>query len=111
MNILHKVVITGLGVVAGPDCGSEALAASLSGAAMRTVVVDDRQGYHVPGTSRRAVLATGVDLSPWVPPAVARRMSPPSRLAVAATQMALLQSGASITRECCTRHASAVSDL
>jgi 3-oxoacyl-[acyl-carrier-protein] synthase II len=93
VNVLHRVVITGLGVVAGPDCGTEALTASLGAAAMKTVVVDDRQGYHVPGSSRRAVLSTGVDLSPWVPPAVARRMSPPSRLAVAATQMALVQSG------------------
>ena len=93
MNALHRVVITGLGVVAGPDCGTEALAASLGAATMKTGVVDDRQGYHVPGSSRRAVLSTGVDLSPWVPPAVARRMSPPSRLAVAATQMALVQSG------------------
>jgi 3-oxoacyl-[acyl-carrier-protein] synthase II len=93
VSVLRGVVITGLGVVAGPDCGTEALAASFSAAAMKTVVVDDRQGYHPPGSPRRAVLTTGVDLSPWVPPGLARRMSPPSRLAVAATQMALAQAG------------------
>ena len=87
------VVVTGLGVVAGPDLGSDALLETLRGRTMKTAIVDDTQGYHEAGASRRAVLSRGVDLSPWVPPAVARRMSPPSRLAVAATQMALVQAG------------------
>lgn len=93
VSMARAVVITGLGVVAGPDCGTDALAASLRGVTMKTVAVDDRQGYHAAGSSRRAVLSTGVDLSRWVPPAVARRMSPPSRFAVAASQMALMQAG------------------
>ena len=93
MNAALEVLITGLGVVAGPDCGADALASTMRRTVMQTSIVDDRQGYHLPGSPRRAVLSTGVDLSPWVPPAAARRMSPPSRLAVAAAQMALQQAG------------------
>jgi 3-oxoacyl-[acyl-carrier-protein] synthase II len=87
------VVITGLGVVAGPDVGVDALAGTLRGSVMKTEVVDDRQGYHIPGSSRRAVLARGVDLSRWVSLAASRRMSPPSRYAAAAARMALHQAG------------------
>ncbi len=60
---------------------------------MKTSAVDDRQGYHRPGAPRRAVLATGADLSAWVPPAAARRMTPPSQLAVAAARMAIDHAG------------------
>lgn len=73
--------------------GVDALAETLRGSAMKTLTVDESQGYHVPGASRRAVLSRGVDLSAWVSPAAARRMSPPSRLAVAAAQMAIMQAG------------------
>lgn len=91
----RAVAITGLGVVSGPDCGVEALRATLAGATMPTTRIDDRQGYHGSAAPRLAVLTGGLDLSRWVPPALGRRMSPPSRLAVAAARMALEMAGLS----------------
>lgn len=89
------VVISGIGVVAGQDCGRAALRESLRGSEMKSVIVDDTLGFRVGGSARRAVLTKGVDLSPWLSPGAARRMSPPSRLAVAAAQMALADAGLS----------------
>jgi 3-oxoacyl-[acyl-carrier-protein] synthase II len=87
------VVISGIGVVAGQDCGRDALVETLRGAEMKSSVVDDTLGFRVPGSARRAVLTKGADLSPWLSPAAARRMSPPSRFAVAAAQMAMVSAG------------------
>jgi 3-oxoacyl-[acyl-carrier-protein] synthase II len=53
------------------------------------VPVDTSAGHHAPRTARLAALAQGVDLSPWLPAARARRLSWPSRHAVAAAEMAL----------------------
>jgi 3-oxoacyl-[acyl-carrier-protein] synthase II len=89
----RRVVITGIGVVAGQDCGVAALAATLRGHAIKTMEVEDPHGYRLPGAARRAVLTRGVDLSAWLPASAARRMSPPSRFAVAAAQMALVEAG------------------
>ncbi|MEO8678361.1 MAG: beta-ketoacyl synthase N-terminal-like domain-containing protein [Vicinamibacterales bacterium] len=64
--------MTGLGVVAG----------SLT-------PVDRRGGYHLPESSQLALLCGGLDLSQWVTPAMGRRMSVPSKFAVAAARMAM----------------------
>ncbi len=87
------VVVTGLGVVAGPDIGGDALAARLQTGDAATFEVDREQLYHQEGGARRAVLVANADLSKWVPPAVARRMSRPSRFAVAAARMAAADAG------------------
>jgi 3-oxoacyl-[acyl-carrier-protein] synthase II len=87
------VVVTGIGVLAGPDGGAEALAATLAGPSAKTSAVDDARGYHRAGSPRRAILVGGTDLSPWLPPAAARRMSLPSRYAVVASRMAIAQAG------------------
>ena len=88
-----RVVVTGLGVIAGPDVGVESVGRSLTAATMRATEVDRRSGYHADGASQLAVLATDVDLTPWLSPATARRMSRPSRMAVAAARMALQDAG------------------
>lgn len=88
-----RVVVTGLGVIAGPDVGVESVGRSLTAATMRATEVDRRSGYHAHGASQLAVLATDVDLTPWLSPATARRMSRPSRMAVAAARMALQDAG------------------
>ena len=93
MNPSRHVVLTGLGVVVGQDCGADSLAETLRGTRMKTSRIDDGQGYHLAGAPRRAILTRGVDLTPWVSPVTARRMSPSSRLAVAAAKMALEQAG------------------
>jgi 3-oxoacyl-[acyl-carrier-protein] synthase II len=83
------VVVTGLGVVAGMSCGAERLAETLRGSIMTCSEVDRRAGYHLPESARLAVLSAGVNLSEWVSPAAGRRMSVPSKLAVAAARMAV----------------------
>jgi 3-oxoacyl-[acyl-carrier-protein] synthase II len=83
------VVVTGLGVVAGESCGADRLAETLRGSIMPCSAVDRRAGYHVPESARLAVLTGGVNLAQWVSPAAGRRMSVPSKLAVAAARMAV----------------------
>lgn len=88
-----RVAVTGVGAVGDFGAGAERLAAALAGDAPAPVEVDRSDGYHPPGGARRARLAGGVDLSALVPPAQARRMSPPARFAVAATRLALAEAG------------------
>jgi len=91
------VVATGLGVAGPAGLGADALARALAdplGAdAPRPIVVDRSAGYHRPGGSRTALSATGLDLGGLLPPAAARRMSPPARLACAAARLALAEAG------------------
>ena len=84
-----RVVVTGLGVVAGMSCGADQLAETLRGSIMPCSEVDRRIGYHLPESARLAVLSGGVNLAQWVSPAAGRRMSVPSKLAVAAARMAV----------------------
>jgi 3-oxoacyl-[acyl-carrier-protein] synthase II len=92
-----RVVVTGLGVVAGTLCGAERIRRACHDAVMRCSDVDRSSGYHAPGSAQRAVLSGAVDLSRWVSPAMGRRMSVPSRLAVAAARMALDDAGLTAT--------------
>jgi 3-oxoacyl-(acyl-carrier-protein) synthase len=55
--------------------------------------VDRSAGYHRPGSARRALLVDPAAYAPWIPAAQARRMSPPSRYAVAALRLALADAG------------------
>lgn len=89
----RAVVATGLGAVGPWGVGVEALAGCLAQGATRPVVVDRSAGYHAPGGARTALTASGLDLSALVPPASARRMSPPARFAVAALRLALADAG------------------
>jgi 3-oxoacyl-[acyl-carrier-protein] synthase II len=92
----REVVITALGTAGAHGCGHAALARALAaGAPPPGTAVDRAAGYHRQGGSRRALLTPGASLAPWVPPAEARRMGPPSRLAVAAARIALAESGLS----------------
>ena len=88
-----RVVVTGLGVVAGLPCDIDRFAETLQRGVMPGSEVDQRAGYHVPGSARLAVLSGGVDLSAWVSPSMGRRMSMPSKFAVAAARMALADTG------------------
>ncbi len=90
---LERVVITGVGVVAGGCCGIDALAMALRAPSSLAAEVDSQSPYHRPGSAAQGVLSTGVDLSPWVSPAAARRMGRPSLLAAAAARMAVLDAG------------------
>lgn len=93
----RQVAITGVGSVSALGCGRKALAAGLLQSVPRLSTVDRSQGYHRYRGSRMAALARGADLSPWVSPRAARRMSPPSKLAVAAATMAVDEAGLNLS--------------
>ena len=86
---LSGVVITGLGVVLASGAGRESLLAALAAGVPHQRAIDASAGFHAPGAPREAAVAQHVDLSPWLAPARARRLSWPSRYAVAAAEMAL----------------------
>ncbi len=86
---LSTVVVTGLGTVDAAGCGRERIAAAYRDATTHWQSVDLSAGYHASQASQLAGLTRGLDLRPWLAPAKARRMSLPSKLAVAATKMAL----------------------
>jgi 3-oxoacyl-[acyl-carrier-protein] synthase II len=97
VSATRGVVATGLGVAGPAGLGADALARALAdplgAGAPRPIVVDRSAGYHRPGGSRTARSATGLDLGGLLPPAAARRMSPPARLACAAAKLALAEAG------------------
>ncbi len=96
---LSSVVVTGLGAAHAAGCGREALASALRCSEIHGSVVDRSAGYHRPGGSRLAALTHDLDLSPWLKPAAARRMSRPSRLAVAVAKMAVEDAGVELDAE------------
>jgi 3-oxoacyl-[acyl-carrier-protein] synthase II len=91
----RPVVITGLGTVGATGCGREGLAAALAAGRPRLAEVDRSAGYHrAEGrAARSAALVPAGSTAPWVPAREARRMSPPSKLALAACRMALEDAG------------------
>jgi 3-oxoacyl-[acyl-carrier-protein] synthase II len=88
-----SVVITGLGAIAASGAGRESLGRALAVGVPLAHPVDRSAGYHRPGGARLAALAGGVELASLLPAAAARRMSPPSRLAVAAARLAVRDAG------------------
>ncbi len=92
-----ETVITGLGTIGPCGHGREALAAALAVGKPVVTEVDRGAGMHRGGGARLAALVRERDLSRWVPPAAARRMSFPSKLAVAAARMALAEAGIGAT--------------
>jgi 3-oxoacyl-[acyl-carrier-protein] synthase II len=90
----RAVVISALGTVGACGCGRAGLARSLAGAVQPPATPLDRTaGGHRAQGARGALLTPPAALAPWVPPIEARRMSPPSRLAVAAARMAIAELG------------------
>jgi len=97
---LSGVVLTGLGTVGayGSGCGDLRRALASSEPPV-TAEMDRSAGYYRvrgrrgDGGARRALLADPAALREWLSPGEARRMSPPSKLAVAAARMALRCAG------------------
>src|SRR4029077_10935394 len=83
------ILITGVGTLGSWGSGAERLAAALAAGVPLTSEVDRSAGYHRPCGARRACLVPAGQLAGWLSPAESRRMSPPSKLAVAASRMAL----------------------
>ncbi|HEU0091503.1 MAG TPA: beta-ketoacyl synthase N-terminal-like domain-containing protein [Vicinamibacteria bacterium] len=90
---MATAVVTGVGVVGSFGCGLNALAEALRASRPVLSEVDRSAGYHLPESARTAALIGAADLTTWVPPASARRMSPPSKVAVAAARMATAEAG------------------
>lgn len=90
-----SVVVTGLGAVTAHGCARRAVADALAGGAPILREVDRSPGFHRErrGSSRKASLISGIDLKAWISPMAARRMSPPSKMAVVAAKMAVEESG------------------
>jgi 3-oxoacyl-(acyl-carrier-protein) synthase len=92
-----EAVITGLGTIGPCGHGREAVAAALAAGQPVAAAVDRVAGLHREGGARLAALVGERDLSRWLPPADARRMSFPSKLVVAAVRMALADAGLTVT--------------
>ena len=86
-------VITGLGVVGAHGIGRASLQGALLAGRPLGSEVDRSAGYHAVDASRLAALVPKQDLARWLPPAEARRLSVPSRFAVAAARMAQEDAG------------------
>lgn len=93
----REILLTGLGTVGASGCGAESLGEALASSDPLTWLseIDRSAGYHPANGSgsRRAFLTGGVRLTDWIAPGEARRMSPPSKLAVASARMALRGAG------------------
>lgn len=90
------IVLTGVGAVSAFGCGLDALEAGIAAGVPRFSVAPPHDRMASPRPVPVA-LADESELATWVAPKVARRMSRPSKLALAAATMASRQAG--FTRE------------
>ncbi len=90
---MRAAVITGLGVVGPHGIGRAGLSEALVAGRPLASEIDRSSGYHAADSSRLAALVPKLDLGRWLPPAEARRLSVPSRFAVAASRMACEDAG------------------
>lgn len=98
----EPILLTGVGTIGAWGPGSDRLAAALAAGEPLAGEVDRAAGYHRHqrgAGSRRACLVPPGQLGCWLSPAESRRMSPPSKLAVAAARMALRCAGLPGTEE------------
>jgi 3-oxoacyl-[acyl-carrier-protein] synthase II len=90
----REVWITGLGTVGAYGSGEESLRRALvAGEPLVPAELDRSAGYHLSRAVRQALLVDPALLREWLTPGEARRMSPPSKLAVSASRMALRNAG------------------
>jgi 3-oxoacyl-(acyl-carrier-protein) synthase len=86
-------VVTGVGVIGPHGIGRASLQDALLAGRPLASEIDRSAGYHAASSSRLAALVPRLDLARWLPQAEARRLSVPSRFAVAAARMALEDAG------------------
>jgi 3-oxoacyl-(acyl-carrier-protein) synthase len=89
----EPVLLTGLGTIGAWGPGSDRLAEALARGEPLAVEVDRGAGYHPPGGVGHACLVPPGQLGCWLSPGESRRMSPPSKLALAASRMAMRCAG------------------
>jgi len=89
MSSACRIGIAGLGVVSAAGIGKQALESLLARGRPTLTEIDRSDGYHPEPAATRACLVGRFPSSDWIPPLVARRMSPPSRFAVVAARLSL----------------------
>lgn len=87
------IVVTGIGCLGPFGIGRDALRAALAAGSPLGVPIDRSAGYHRRHGATTVAACRGLDLSPWLAPQAARRMSDLSQFAVAAARMALADAG------------------
>ncbi len=85
----RAVVVTGIGCLGPYGAGLPALATALASGTPTAREVDRSAGYHRRHSAQLVAGCAGMDLSAWLSPQAARRMSDLSQFAVAASRMAL----------------------
>lgn len=98
MNETGEILVTGLGTVQTCGAGRDPLLRALATGRITSNEIGRFEPLHRAGGARRVLSTEGVDLSPWLSPREARRMSRPSKLAVAAASMALEDAGLELDR-------------
>ncbi len=88
-----RIVISGLGTIGTWGCGRDRLEAKLGDGHLDLSPVDQSAGYHRRQGSHLALFCDESEIKEWVHPRAARRMSAPSRYALAATHMAIQDAG------------------
>jgi len=92
----REILITGLGTIGAYGSGAESLRGVLVSPEPPWAGLSEvsrSSGYHLTQAARKAFLVDASLLKEWISPGEARRMSPPSKLAVAAARMALRCAG------------------
>ncbi|MEO6596187.1 MAG: beta-ketoacyl synthase N-terminal-like domain-containing protein [Planctomycetota bacterium] len=89
----REVVITGVGCLGPFGIGMADLATALQRGEALTKPIDRTAGYHRANSATEFAACGPLDLSPWLSPQAARRMSNLSQYAVAAARMALQHAG------------------
>lgn len=90
------IVVSGFGTIGAYGSGADDLRRALASAEppwSRLAEIDGSAGYHLAKAARKAFLVNPALLREWISPVEARRMSPPSKLAVAAARMAFQDAG------------------
>jgi 3-oxoacyl-(acyl-carrier-protein) synthase len=89
-----SILVTGLGTIGAYGSGEASLRRALASAGPPAPMeMDGSAGYHLARAARRALTVDSSLLREWLSPGEARRMSPPSKLAVTASRMALRAAG------------------
>ncbi len=96
---MRQVVLTGAGHVGPTGAGLEGLYAALDTASVPLSTVPTDGGYHKPGSPNGALTTPDNATKGWIKPLIARRMSKPSRMAVCAARMAVIDAGLAGTGE------------
>jgi 3-oxoacyl-[acyl-carrier-protein] synthase II len=95
----RTILLTGVGTLGAYGLGSDRLAEALAAGQAAPTEIDRSAGYHLPEGARLACLVPPGQLGGLLSPGEARRMSPPSKLAVAASRQALRCAGRTDTDE------------